>query len=58
MCLARAKAVNVLAVRQVKQGTETARFRTGSTLHSSQYVGYASLLIYINTIDDPLDERQ
>ena len=25
-----AKAVNVLAMRQVKQGTETARFRVGS----------------------------
>ena len=29
----RAKVVNILAVRQVKQGTETAKFRTGSTLH-------------------------
>ena len=33
----RAKVVDVLAVRQVKQGTET-RFRTGSTLHPCQYV--------------------
>ena len=34
----RAKVVNVLAVRQVKQGTETTRFRTGSTPHPCQYV--------------------
>ena len=34
----RAKVVDVLAVRQVKQGTETTRFRTGSTLHPCQYV--------------------
>ena len=34
----RAKVVNVLAVRQVKQGTETTRFRTDSTLHPCQYV--------------------
>ena len=34
----RAKVAHVLAVRQVKQGTETTRFRTGSTLHPSQYV--------------------
>ena len=33
-----AKVVNVLAIRKVKQGTETARFRIGSTLHSCQYV--------------------
>ena len=32
-----AKAVNVLAIWQV-EGTETARFRIGSTLHLSQYV--------------------
>ena len=42
----RAKVVDVLAVRYVKQGTETTRFRTGSTLHSCQ-CSYASLLIYI-----------
>ena len=30
--------VNVLAIRQVKQGTETTRFRIGFTLHSCQYV--------------------
>ena len=30
------KAVNVLAIRQIKQGTETARFRIGFTLHSCQ----------------------
>ena len=34
----RAKVVNVLAVRQVKQGTETTRFRTGLTLHPCQFV--------------------
>ena len=39
----RAKVVDVLAVRQVKQGTETTRFRTGSIC------SYASLLIYILT---------
>ena len=33
-----AKVVNVLAVRQVKQGTETTGFRTGSTPHPCQYV--------------------
>ena len=33
-----AKVVNVLAIRQVKQGTETARFRIGFALHSCQYV--------------------
>ena len=33
-----AKVVNVLAIRQVKQGTETTRFRIGFTLHSCQYV--------------------
>ena len=32
-----AKVVNVLAIRQVKQGTETG-FRIGFTLHSCQYV--------------------
>ena len=34
-----AKVVNVLAIRQVKQGTETTGFRIGFTLHSGQYVG-------------------
>ena len=33
-----AKVVNVLAVRQVKQETETTRFRIGFTLHSCQYL--------------------
>ena len=33
-----AKVVNVLANRQVKQETETTRFRIGFTLHSCQYV--------------------
>ena len=37
MCLARAKVVDDL-VRQVKQGSEATRFRTGSTLHPCQYV--------------------
>ena len=30
--------MNVLAIGKVKQGTETAMFRLGSVLHSSQYV--------------------
>ena len=34
MCPARAKAVNVLAVRYVKQGTEAAGFRAGSILYT------------------------
>ena len=34
MCPASAKAVNVLAVRYVKQGTEAAGFRAGSILHT------------------------
>ena len=34
MCPAWAKAVNVLAVRYVKQGTEAAGFRTGSILYT------------------------
>ena len=35
-----AKVVNVLAIRQVKQGTETTStgFRIGFALHSCQYV--------------------
>ena len=33
-----AKVVNVLAIRQVKQGTETTGFRIGFTLHSCHYV--------------------
>ena len=33
-----ANVVDVLAVRLVKQGTETTGFRTGSTLHLCQYV--------------------
>ena len=33
-----AKVVNVLAIRQVKEGTETTGFRIGLTLHSCQYV--------------------
>ena len=35
MCLA--KVVNVLAIRQVKQGPGTNRFRIGFTRHSCQY---------------------
>ena len=31
-----AKVINVLAVRQVKQGTETTKFRIRLTLHSCQ----------------------
>ena len=34
MCPASAKAVNVLAVRHVKQGTEAAGFRAGSILYT------------------------
>ena len=34
MCPASAKAVNVLAVRYVKQGTEAAGFRSGSILYT------------------------
>ena len=33
-----AKVVNVLALRQVKQGTETTGFPIGFTMHSFQYV--------------------
>ena len=33
-----AKVVNVLAIQQVKQGTETNGFCIGFTLHSCQYV--------------------
>ena len=32
-----AKVADVLAIRQVKHGTETTRFRIGFTLHSYQY---------------------
>ena len=47
----RAKVVDVLAVRLVKQGTETTRFRTGSPLHLCQYVYMqASMIIYSSTI--------
>ena len=38
-----AKLVNVLAIRQVKQGTETTGFRIGFTLHSCQYRQVKSL---------------
>ena len=34
MCSASAKAINVLAVRYVKQGTEAAGFRAGSILYT------------------------
>ena len=37
-----AKVVNVLAIRQVKQGTKLLRFRIGFTLHSCQYKGGVS----------------
>ena len=33
-----AKVVNILAIRQVKQGTKTTGFRIDFTLHSCQYV--------------------
>ena len=50
MCPASAEAVNILAVRYDKQGTEAAGFRAGSilyTLDSCQYVSiiYNVLLI-------------
>ena len=35
-----AKVVNVLAIRQVKQGTETTRFRIGFTLHSCHMIAH------------------
>ena len=38
ICINEWLVVNVLAIRQVKQGTETTRFRIGFTLHSCQYV--------------------
>ena len=44
----RDKVVNVLAVRYVKQRTETARFRTDSTSHSCQYVCMYKLLDLIS----------
>ena len=44
-CASPANVVNVLAIRQVKQGTETTRFRTGFTLHSCHML--ALDLIYI-----------
>ena len=46
MCLARAKVVNDLAVRQVKQGSETTRFRTDSNSAPVPICSYESLLIY------------
>ena len=47
MCPASAKVVDVLAVRLVKQGTETTGFRTGSSLHLCQHVYMqASMIIY------------
>ena len=35
-----ARVVNVLAIRKVKQGTETTGFRIGFTLYSCQYDSY------------------
>ena len=48
----RAKVVNVLTERQVlvKQGTETTRFRTGSTLHPCQYVHMQASWLKINCL--------
>ena len=49
MCPASAKVVDVLAVRLVKQGTETTGFRTGSSLHLCQHVYMqASMIISSN----------
>ena len=51
MCPASAKVVDVLAVRLVKQGTETTGFRTGSSLHLCQHVYMqASMIIYIELV--------
>ena len=44
----RAKVVDVLAVRLVKQGTETTRFRTGSPLHLCQYVYMQASMIILS----------
>ena len=41
-----AKVVNVLAIRQVKQETETTGFRIGFTLHSCQYMLALDLIKY------------
>ena len=46
MCLARAKVVNDLAVRQVKQGSETTRFRYRLNSTPVPICSYESLLIY------------
>ena len=54
----RAKVVDVLAVRLVKQGTETTRFRTGSPLHLCQYVYMqASMIILYYTVDDKFSKQ-
>ena len=51
MCPASAKVVDVLAVRLVKQGTETTGFRTGSSLHLCQHVYMqASMIIYLSDL--------
>ena len=47
MCPASAKVVDVLAVRLVKQGTETTGFRTGSSLHLCQYVYMRHVMCYL-----------
>ena len=49
----RAKVVDVLAVRLVKQGTETTRFRTGSPLHLCQYVYMQASMIIPQTRPSP-----
>ena len=51
MCPASAKVVKVLAVRHVKQGTETVGFRADSTLHFCQYVCMYLPLDLISLLD-------
>ena len=46
-----AKVVNVLAIRQVKQGTETTGFRIGFTLHSRQYVSSLFNIVLFSVIE-------
>ena len=50
MCPASAKAVDVLAVRYVKQGTEAAGFRAGSILYT-----LVNMLVLVNTRKDLRD---
>ena len=45
-----AKVVNVLAIRQVRQGTETTGFRVGFSLRSCQYVSSSQLYLLFTAI--------